>query len=151
MRPGVRGALTKTRLLQKKPLKTTNIMPKFNPSIPLPDGFYDVEIVEAVEGFTNNDNPKITVTMRVVPSGRRIFDRIVFTEQTMWVVEHFTDAIGLKVKAGENIEAADLVGRTARVSLITVEFNGKLSNKVAWQKTAPPSANTGLTPANPSV
>lgn len=98
-------------------------------------GDYFVEVTYAGESISQKGNEMIELMLRVGPSGTIVYDYLVFTENAYWKIDAFRAAIGDQVTPDEEVEiiAEDLVGRTGRVRLAVVEFEGRKRNRVsAW-------------------
>ena len=114
-------------------------MPTYTSSEPTsrPDyiepGDYTVEVLNAEESVSKQQNDMIELKLRVEPSGAILFDSLVFTPNAFWKIDAFRAATGETVVADEEveIECDDLVGRRGRVRLTVEEYKGRKRNKVA--------------------
>ena len=97
--------------------------PKSNGAFFVEPGIYQVEIANAVEKLSQNDNEMIKLICKVVlPSGGvrpEIHDHLVFTAKASWKIDQFLASIGQAVVPGEevSIEADDLIGATGLAML----------------------------------
>jgi len=76
-----------------------------------------------------------------------LYDRLVFTSSAFWKIDSFRAAIGETVVPDEevNIEADELIGKTARIRTVNETYEGRQRSKVAaWLAQAKPEKKDGL-------
>jgi hypothetical protein len=110
-------------------------------------GEYHCEIINAEEGKSQSGgNPIISLKLRL-ENEAVLYDRLVFTPSAFWKIDSFRAAIGQKVVPDEevNIEADELVGKTARIRVVNETYEGRQRSKVAaWLMPAKPEKRDGL-------
>jgi len=110
-------------------------------------GEYHCEIINAEEGKSQSGgNPIISLKLRL-ENEAVLYDRLVFTPSAFWKIDSFRAAIGQKVIPDEevNIEADELVGKTARIRVVNETYEGRQRSKVAaWLMPAKPEKRDGL-------
>jgi hypothetical protein len=110
-------------------------------------GEYHCEIINAEEGKSQSGgNPIISLKLRL-ENEAVLYDRLVFTPSAFWKIDSFRAAIGQKVVPDEevNIEADELVGKTARIRIVNETYEGRQRSKVAaWLMPAKPEKRDGL-------
>jgi hypothetical protein len=81
-------------------------------------GIYKVEIKNAIEKVSQNNNEMIKLICKVILDkdieGPEIHDHLVFTAKASWKIDQFLASIGQAVVPGEevSVEADDLIGKT---------------------------------------
>lgn len=110
-------------------------------------GEYNCEIINAEEGKSQSGgNPIISLKLRL-ENEAVLYDRLVFTPSAFWKIDSFRASIGQKVVPDEevNIEADELIGKTARIRVINETYEGRQRSKVAaWLLPAKPEKRDGL-------
>lgn len=108
---------------------------------PLPEGRYNVKIVEATLGKTKNSNDMITVTFEVINgkyTNRKLWSNFTLTEKAYVYLYSLLKAIHSPLVEEEDVEAEDiakaLIGGTCSV-LVQVDNSGdKVKNTVSNYK-----------------
>jgi len=85
---------------------------------PVPAGEYPSVIVEAVEGLSNNNNPKIDLQFKLETGkkdtdGRIVFDTLTFTEKALFRVKKMLKGLGFAKDFEGNVTAEMLLNRRA--------------------------------------
>ena len=110
-------------------------------------GEYHCEIINAEEGKSQSGgNPIISLKLRL-ENEAVLYDRLVFTPSAFWKIDSFRAAIGQKVVPDEevNIEADELVGKTARIRVVNETYEGRQRSKVAaWLLPTKPEKKDGF-------
>jgi hypothetical protein len=89
---------------------------------PIPNGWYDAEVVHAEEGTSQAGNEKIDLRWKVLAGefeGRLIFDNLVFTESTLWRVKQTLIALGFDADFKGSVDGEELLGRHAEILVST--------------------------------
>jgi hypothetical protein len=108
---------------------------------PLPDGEYELKVIEASHTTTQSGKPMFKVTAEVQTGAhakRRVWDNLVITEGNNTAMRIFFDkmaAMGLPqdffvaLPSNDQITQA-MMGRPFRGQLATSEYNGKFRNEI---------------------
>ena len=110
-------------------------------------GEYHCEIINAEEGKSQSGGNSIISLKLRLENEAVLYDRLVFTPSAFWKIDSFRAAIGQKVVPDEevNIEADELVGKTARIRVVNETYEGRQRSKVAaWLMPAKPEKRDGL-------
>ena len=85
---------------------------------PLPAGDYDFEVINAEESVSRKSGADM-IELTLTVGGRKMFDRLIFTEKSEWRVDAFLASTGREIVDGEEVEitADDLIGKTGRCRL----------------------------------
>jgi hypothetical protein len=89
----------------------------------VPDGIYEMEIVNALEKTSKGGNPMIELTWEIVgkngDNGPKLKDWLTMSEAVMWKIDAFLVAAGKHPGEGVEIEldADDLIGVAVRARL----------------------------------
>ena len=89
---------------------------------PIPDGNYLASIVEAKEGTSKNNNPKIDLHWRVESGpfeGRYVFDTLTFTEKAAGRVKAVLKALDFPADFKGDVPLDDLIGKSAMITVGT--------------------------------
>ena len=109
-------------------------------------GEYSCEIINAEEGKSQSGgNPIISLKLRL-ENEAVLYDRLVFTSSAFWKIDSFRASIGQTVVPDEevNIEADELIGKTARIRVVNETYEGRQRSKVAaWLAPAKPEKKDG--------
>lgn len=105
-------------------------------SIKTPDeGAYLLRIVEAEQGISKSDEPKIDLTCEVAEGkfeGSKVWHTLSFAEKALWRTRDALEAMGVDVIDGEmEIDAADLVDREFGANLFHDTYEGTKRAKIA--------------------
>lgn len=87
---------------------------------PVPVGVYNATIIEAIEGLSNNQNPKIDMKWRIEGGkmdGRVIFDALTFTPQTLFRVKATLLGLGFPKEWKGDVTTDLLVGKSAQITV----------------------------------
>jgi hypothetical protein len=101
----------------------------------LPEGTYEFVVVDAVDKISHaGKNPMIELTLSVKGSNGeelRVYDRLVFTANMGWKIDHFRASSGEKVVAGPtNFDAVDALDRQGKCLLEIEEYDGRDRNRI---------------------
>jgi hypothetical protein len=119
---------------------------------PLPDGEYELKVIEASHTTTQSGKPMFKVTAEVQTGAhakRRVWDNLVVTQGNDTALAIFFDkmrAIGLPREyftqgpSNDQIVQA-MVGRPFRGQLATSEYNGKFRNEIKRYSPLPQAAS----------
>jgi hypothetical protein len=105
-------------------------MAKYKKPMVLDPGEYEVEIIKATPHISPSGNEMVVLTLSMVGTGRRLFDRLVYTESADWRIASFLTAIGIQLQEDDDIDECLFVGRGARVLIDVEMFDGQLRNKI---------------------
>lgn len=108
-------------------------------------GDYQLIVLGASEAQSKAGSAMIKLELQVMgdsfPNGKgpKLFDYLVFSQNTFWKLDQFLKAVGRHPGAGEaiEIEARDLVGLELAATLKLEMYDGRMSNKVAdyiWEE-----------------
>lgn len=93
------------------------------------DGNYRLKVVEAELTESSNDNPMINLTCEVVDGpfeGSKVWDRLVFSEGSLFRVRAALEAMGIEVPDGKmDIDPSDLVDLEFDAELTREVYEGK--------------------------
>ena len=103
----------------------------------IPEGTYDLAVVEVKKGLTKKGNEKLNIRWKVVSSeskNRQFFDDILLQETMLWRLNNALKAVQSPL-ADNEIDSVGSIMRAFRNKTITAEviiddFNGKESNKI---------------------
>jgi hypothetical protein len=103
--------------------------------IRVPEDDYQVKIIKAVKGTTQNDKQKLACTMKIVAGptgvGKEFVDNIVLQENTLWRLANLLDAVAIKWSPKEIALPLDkLVGKELGVTLVDNVYNGRTTSQV---------------------
>ena len=115
---------------------------------PLPDGVYKVRVGGAEESLSQAGNEMITLTLDVIDgefTGRKIWDRLVFTPNMMWKIKHVCEELGLPVTGQVELTPSMFVGCEVMVEVETEESDGYKPKNVVTAR-----GYTSCTPAGDS-
>lgn len=87
---------------------------------PVPTGSYTATIVKAEQGISKAGNEKIDLQWRIeggAHDGRVIFDTLTFTEKALFRVKATLQGLGFPKDFKGNVNAEDLIGRTAKITV----------------------------------
>jgi hypothetical protein len=86
---------------------------------PVPTGSYVATIVDAKEGVSQNQTPKIDVQWKIEDEGpymgRIVFDTLTFTEKAMFRVKAALLGLGFPKNYRGEVNAESLIGKSARI------------------------------------
>lgn len=105
---------------------------------PIPNGVYDLKIVEAEMGESKKGYPMATVNFVVINDEKYAdksinFHRVVFMPNSnpgAWIAKAFLKAIGQPYKGNIEIDTDAWVGKKVTASVYTDEYEGKKFNKI---------------------
>lgn len=91
---------------------------------PVPAGEYPATIVEAQDGMSQNNNPKIDLQWKLETGeketdGHVVFEPLTFTKKTEWRVKRALRALGFEKDFAGEVTGEMLIGRSA---IIVVEI-----------------------------
>ena len=95
---------------------------------PVPVGTYLATITHAEEGLSKSDNPKIDLRWKLEEppyEGRIVFDVMTFHPKALFRVKATLTALGWPKNHSGNVEAADLLGKTAMI-IVDIEQQTQL-------------------------
>jgi hypothetical protein len=87
---------------------------------PVPAGTYLATIIQADEGESQAGNPKVDLRWKIIGSefdGRLVFDHLSFAPTALWRTKLFLQAVGYGNGFAGTIEAEDLVGKVANITV----------------------------------
>lgn len=107
--------------------------------VPLPEGTYDLELLDVEQTTSKNDNPQLKVSATVAdgPSaGKKVTIWYSLVPQAGWKLRNLLDALLVEYDAEEDedggdaieFDPEDLVGRVASFSVTQREYNGRVNN-----------------------
>jgi len=125
---------------------------------PIPDGVYELKVLDATAKATSNGKPmfELKAEVQVGPYAKRlVWDRLVVSKESSGAMGFFfrkMGALGLNTaffqsEPDDATVAAALVGRQFRGELKTREYQGKQSNEITKYFPAVQGAPTGGAPA----
>jgi hypothetical protein len=94
---------------------------------PLPAGNYTATIVQAEVGISKAGNEKIDLQWKVEGGphdGRVVFDTMTFTEKALFRVKATLQGLGYPKDFKGEVRPADLIGKTAKLTLDIQPGNG---------------------------
>lgn len=94
---------------------------------PVDVGTYTASIVKAEEGMSKKDNVKIDLQWKISGGkfdNRIVFDTLTFTEAAMFRVKATLLSLGFPKNFKGKVEAADLVGKNAKITVDIQPGNG---------------------------
>ena len=96
----------------------------------VPEGAYDVEVVEVQERQTRDGSDRWALRLEVCAgeyAGRHAaWDGLVWSERGMPRVKRLLSVLGLPVEGEQELESDDLTGRRGRVELVPEEYENPL-------------------------
>lgn len=135
--------------------------------VPLPEGTYDVKILEVKQGVSKSNNPQLSLKGEVMdgPSaGKTVTIWYSLTPQSTWKLDALLEALAIKrVETGEyhpdgqpimGFDDDDLLHRVVRYDVKQREYQGKVNNDFSKERPSPyddqpearvPSDPSGLT------
>lgn len=101
----------------------------------VPDGAYEVEVVEVTEEESSEGNPYLKWKFRVTegPSkGAAIYDNTSLQPQALWRLKGLLEVLGVEVPdSSMDLDLSDYVGSTLTITVANEEYQGKDRPKVA--------------------
>lgn len=84
----------------------------------LPIGDFDVTVTDARTNISKNGNPQIILDLEEIGGARRTHTAFVtVTKRGLFKLHELYNAFGLELKAGEENDEADFIGRSAHVEI----------------------------------
>ena len=102
---------------------------------PLPPGQYAATVAKATETTTQAGVEGIVLELVITDpayTGRKVWDRIYPSGKTLPRFKLVCQRLGVKLAPGADLTPAVFVGRVTAVTLKIESFNGKDSNKIAY-------------------
>lgn len=95
---------------------------------PIPAGTYEAEVVEAKEGVSRTENPKIDLRWKILggsQDGRVVFDTLAFSPNALWRVKNTLLGLGFSKDFTGDVTPEDLIGRSATI-MVTIETSDQI-------------------------
>lgn len=103
-------------------MKYTTNNPSSSARFLVPDGIYEIEILDAKERTSKSGNPMMELKCQVHQngeSGPKFYDWLVMSEGAAWKIDNFLAAVGRHPGEGVEVDldGDDLIGMTCRARL----------------------------------
>lgn len=127
--------------------------------VPLPEGTYDVKILEVKQGTSKSGNPQLSVKGEVMDgphAGKTVTIWYSLTPQSTWKLDALLDALQIpRVETGEyhadgqpimGFDDDALLNRCVRYDVKQREYQGKVNNDFAKERPSPFDASAEPAP-----
>lgn len=110
----------------------------------IPEGDYEMELIDVERGFSNNGNAMWTWRWQVSRGpnkGRNIPNYTALSPQALWKVVETFDALGIeRTEGGTKFKRSDVIGTLAMAHIVTGSYDGRDRSEIKALKAHPRGA-----------